>query len=197
MKFKYAHRLIYSAVALFVVPDPIHAQTQQSQCAAAISNPLQALVGSWAYSTKGFVPATAAFASAGQFVAAIGTKSGSPVGVLVITQTSSANGQITRTEMDSGTYQIFPDCSGGTLTFNLSSNPLTFDFWFANGGSEIKAASNLPGTTLGFGGKRVGCLPCFCVPDSPQNSCPCCRLIFTPFGGISLGGLSATGGSSK
>jgi len=107
--------------------------TQASaQCPAGVTNPLQVLVGTWAYQLDGLAPSAAiVFASAGQFTASIGTdRAGNPIGRLAITATSNQNGSVTRLEADAGTYQVFPDCSGGSLTFNLSSSPVAGDFFF-------------------------------------------------------------------
>jgi hypothetical protein len=113
------------------------------------ANPLQTLSGRWVFSMEGFAPSPQQpFASAGQFLASIGTRGGSPIGLLTITQTSDLSGSITSQETDTGTFQIFPDCSGGSLTFNLSSRPLTFDFWFKNGGTAIRFVSTTPGTIV-------------------------------------------------
>lgn len=153
-----------------------HAQSAPG-CAANITNPLQALVGTWGFSANGFAPATLPFASAGRFVASIGTDSaGNPIGRLSITNTSSQNGQITRLETDVGTYQVFPDCSGGTLVFNLSTRPLAFDFWFDNRGTELSFTNNIADVVLWGRGKRADCIVgCICFT---AEGCPCCTLDF-------------------
>jgi hypothetical protein len=53
-------------------------------------------------------------ASAGSFVASVDPKA---EGVLTITTTTSRNGQIVQLETGDGSYERFPDCSGGTLTW--------------------------------------------------------------------------------
>jgi len=114
--------LCFFAIGLVVSP-------ASAQCPEG-SNPLLALVGRWAFSTQGSMKGTSTepFSSSGNFEANVDTdRAGNPIGVLTITQTSN----IARQETDSGTYQIRPDCSGGTLTLNLSTFPLAFDFEFS------------------------------------------------------------------
>ncbi len=100
----------------------------QAQC------PLSTLAGTWVFTTDGLTsPYFQLLASGGRFVATVGVnKAGSPVGLLGITQTLAVNGSITRLETDPGSYQLFDDCSGGTLTFNTGSRPVQFDFFFIN-----------------------------------------------------------------
>jgi hypothetical protein len=118
------------------------AQPAPASCSASLVSPLQALIGTWTFSMDGSIPPAQAFASAGQFVASIGTDQR---GHLTITTTSSQ--QMTTLETDAGTYQVFPDCSGGTLTFNLSTRPLQFNFWFSGAG-EIRFVSTTSGATI-------------------------------------------------
>jgi hypothetical protein len=128
-----------------VTPDTCRGGGGGGGCAV---NPLTLLVGTWTYSTHGFAPGTEPFASAGQFTATLGTRGGQPIGLLSVLSTASMNGQITRQETDAGTFQIFDDCSGGTLTFNLSSRPLRFDFWFSRDGNQIRMVSTISGFTI-------------------------------------------------
>ncbi|HEY1493458.1 MAG TPA: hypothetical protein VGF49_02905, partial [Candidatus Solibacter sp.] len=85
------------------------------------------------------------FAGAGQFSAAIDTLTDPESGIMSVTQSSSVP---VRSEMDTGTYQVLPDCSGGTMTFNVSNEPITFDFWFDNTFTEIRFVSTTSGTAL-------------------------------------------------
>jgi hypothetical protein len=133
---------LVGTIACLIMAPGLYAQCPQG------TDPLQLLVGTWTFSTNGFSPAIQPFASSGQFTASISTRAGNRIGLLSITSTASLNGQIVRQEIDAGTYQIFADCSGGTLTFNLSSRPLAFDFWFANGGTEISFVSITSGGTI-------------------------------------------------
>lgn len=127
---------------------PMFAQPAARSCPTGI-NPLQILEGTWTYSADGVFPPTQSYASAGTFRASVGTdKAGSPKGLLAITQTTSLNGQSIRQETDAGSYQIFPDCSGGTLTLNLSTRPIAFDFWFDRCGKEIRVVGTTPGAVV-------------------------------------------------
>jgi hypothetical protein len=111
------------------------------------ANPLDILNGTWTFSTEGFSLSAQPFTSAGRFVASSSSRSGNQNGFLAITSTSSQNGLIVSQEADAGAYQIYPDCSGGTLTFNLSTRPLQFDFWFATE-KEIRFVSTTGGATI-------------------------------------------------
>jgi hypothetical protein len=108
------------------------------------AQPLQALAGTWVFTTHGFsFPPTVFLASAGRFEATVGTnRNGDPTGVLTITQTASIGGGPARLEVDSGRYQLRGNCSGGTLIFNVSSRPVIFDFFFVNENTIFLAGSN-------------------------------------------------------
>ena len=102
----------------------------QAQCPVP-GAPLQALVGTWAFSTHGFQqPAFEFLAAAGRFTASISPTTGR--GVLTVTTTSSIGGSIVRQEVDAGNFQVDDDCTGGTLRFNLSSRPIEFEIYFVN-----------------------------------------------------------------
>lgn len=157
---------------------PVYAQPVASSCPAGISNPLQTLEGAWTYSADGVFPPTQQYASAGTFLASIGTdKAGNPKGLLAITQTTSRNGQIIRQESDAGSYQVSPDCSGGTLTLNLSTRPIAFDFWYVAGGNEIRFVSITQGASVqgSAGGTTVFAVDKYkrCVTAAKQkfNAC--------------------------
>jgi hypothetical protein len=114
------------------------------QCPETIATPLELLQGTWGFNTAGtglpFVPGTAKahrslgvtpannvtpaqpVASAGTFTASMGTDptTGALTGVLTTTTTTSRNGEIVE-ETGTGSYNVFSDCSGGSLTFNLAS----------------------------------------------------------------------------
>lgn len=132
--------LACASVSLFMAPQA------HAQCPAGTTNPLSVLVGKWTYDMDGQLPGGLAYAAAGQFVASVGTTpSGVAVGRLTITQSSSDGA---RQETDAGTYQISLDCSGGTLTFNLSQRPLQFDFWFDEAFGEIRFVCTNPGIAV-------------------------------------------------
>lgn len=152
----------------------------RAQCPTGF-NPLQALVGTWTFSTQGFA-STAPLASTGRFTASIGTdRSGTSVqGLLSITRTLNQNGLTVQQETDTGRYTVLPDCSGGSLILNLSSGPLQFDFWFSGTsilpfppgcalfGPSIKGVS-LGGQTLGFDANLIFCPP----PPPTSRTCSC------------------------
>jgi streptogramin lyase len=111
---------------------------------ACPANPLTSLSGRWIFSSEGFSPFPQAFAAAGQFLASIGPRGPT----LAITSTSDLGFSLTRQEVDAGTYQINPGCASGTLTFNLSSNPLTFDFWFTGAGRSMYLINTTSGSVV-------------------------------------------------
>jgi hypothetical protein len=115
------------------------------------AQPLNALVGPWVFSTTGFkFPPTIFLASAGRFVASLGVdRAARPLGVLEISATSSYDGSPTRREGDVGRFQINSTCTGGTLTFNLSSRPVQFDFWFSGPNSIVMIGSNQADIIIG------------------------------------------------
>lgn len=125
----------------------------QAQCPA---QPLDALAGPWTFSTDGFtLPPIGFLASAGRFVATVGTnRNGQPLGILQITNSGSINGSPTRLEVDAGRFALNADCTGGTLTFNLSSRPVQFDFYFVNADEIVLVGSNNADIVLGSA-KRI------------------------------------------
>jgi hypothetical protein len=129
-------------------------------CPEDVTDPTQMLRGRWTFSLHGFAMAPAVgapgfgpFASAGQFIATgERDKAGNPQ--LVLISTASHNGQtVARLEVDAGTYSVRPDCSGGTINFNLSTRPIQFDYWFADG--RIHMVSTTSGVTVNGKAERV------------------------------------------
>jgi hypothetical protein len=145
-------------LAGFLIISPqTHAVVVQPPAQACVGDPLQVLVGTWTFSMQGFVDPTTTttsinvpFSSAGQFVAGTVATTAGRLGVLDITTTSVNNGKVTTIQTGSGTYAVFSDCSGGTLTFNLLGSPslITFDFWFVRGSPTISIVSATPGFTI-------------------------------------------------
>ncbi|MBY0507540.1 MAG: hypothetical protein K2X03_26740 [Bryobacteraceae bacterium] len=136
------------------------------QCPA---NPLTALSGTWTFNVQtNNVPGQPYFVVAGQFTATPGAAN-SLNGVLAITATSVLgnflSASTTREEQDAGRYQINDNCTGGTLTMNLSSFPMQYDFVFVDGGRSLYLISTSPGrsatgsATLGVAGCPVGVNP--------------------------------------
>jgi hypothetical protein len=125
----------------------------QAQC---VATPLQALVGTWTFSTDQLAyavtpPNTQNFlVSAGRFTASVtGLR-----GILAITATSSTDGNVTRLETDAGSFQVDDNCAGGTLTFNLSSRPVQFEFYFVNANEITIVANNHRGLDIAIGSAR-------------------------------------------
>ncbi|MBY0505983.1 MAG: hypothetical protein K2X03_18850 [Bryobacteraceae bacterium] len=133
------------------------------QCPA---NPLTALSGTWTFNvqTNNAAAGQPAFVVAGQFTATPGAAN-SPNGVLTITATSALGTlgfigrSTTREEQDAGRYQINDNCSGGTLTMNLSSFPMQYDFVFVDGGRSLYLISTSPGRTA-TGSATLGVAGC-------------------------------------
>jgi hypothetical protein len=112
--------------------------------------PLQALSGAWVFSTTGYTYNRSLIASNGRFIASVGAdRAGQPLGVLALSVTSTLDGSPTRRESDVGRFQINADCSGGTLTFNLSSRPVQFDFWFNSPNSMVMISTTNGDVVLG------------------------------------------------
>jgi hypothetical protein len=118
--------------------------------AACPANPLQALVGAWAFRTAG-VGATS-YVSAGQFTASITPAN---TGRLSIIATTNFNNVVTRQEADTGSYQMFSDCSGGVITMNLSTTPVVYEFFFKEGNTEIELVSINPALPIGGEASRI------------------------------------------
>jgi hypothetical protein len=142
-----------SVVILCAVAVMLLAPLANAAC-PAVGNPLQVLVGTWTFRAAG-VGATS-YVSAGQFTASIvptGPLAGT--GRLSIVATTNFNNVVTRQEVDTGSYQIFPDCSGGVLTMNLSTVPLVVEFFFKEGNSEIDFVSINPALPIGGEASRI------------------------------------------
>jgi hypothetical protein len=77
-----------------------------------------------------------------------------PRGLLSTTITTSRNGEVVQ-ETGTGTYQVFSDCSGGSLTFNLESGPVSYNFFFGTSG-DISLVGTDFGDTLSGLGKKGG-----------------------------------------
>ena len=128
--------------AVLSIASPAHAQ-----CPSGTTDPSQLLFGTWTFHMRGQVGSTQ-FAAAGQFMASIQSRMGIPVPTLTITQSSSDG---SRLQTFTGSFQVFPDCSGGTLTFNTadtSTRPSQFDFWFDEFFTEIRFVSTNSGIAV-------------------------------------------------
>jgi hypothetical protein len=119
--------------------------SSNARCPAGATDPLSVFTGTWTFGMDGQSSHGTTFAGAGQFTAAIDSLTNPESGIMSVTQSSSIP---VRSEMDTGTYQVLPDCSGGTMTFNISNEPIAFDFWFDNTFTEIRFVSTTSGTAL-------------------------------------------------
>ena len=125
-------------------------------CPAGVTNPLTLLNGNSTFSGHSVLVGPLSdlgYTIAGVWNAFTGLdRGGNTVGGLAITATSSLGfgGSITRQESDAGRHQANADCSGGTLHFNLSSRPVQFDFWYADGFQQLYFISTNSTPVLGW-----------------------------------------------
>jgi hypothetical protein len=175
---------VFTGISLgMLVTFSAHAQ-EQTGCPETVSNPLELLQGDWAYNTagtglpftqrrsgqarrldnspdsalgSGLKPGTGQpVASAGSFTASMGRGAkGALTGLLTTTTTISRNGEIV-TEKATGTYQVLSDCSGGSLTLNLETGPISYNFFFGTEG-DISLVGIDFGDTLAGSGKGGRC----------------------------------------
>jgi hypothetical protein len=147
-------------VSLLATPLMAHDPTP-----SCLATPLSGLTGNYTFQIEGIYPHQ--YGITGTMNASIGTnRAGAAVGLLKITATSffdptltvrgtvsnqpaatadPRDASVTRLETDFGSFQVNPSCTGGTLTFNLSSRPMQFDFWFLDGGRRIFLVSTING----------------------------------------------------
>jgi hypothetical protein len=159
----------YTIKTTFFLAGVLLTSQAYAQCPTG-TNPLQLLVGTWTFSTQGFGLTSTSFGtpgplnSAGQFVASI---SPAGAGVLTITDSANRNGQVTRLERDAGSFQVFPDCSGATLTFNLSTGPASFDVFLLSSG----LSNCCPGPCVDEG-TGINTLPMGVTTVNVRRTCP-------------------------
>ena len=114
----------------------------RAQCPA---NPLNLISGtSWAFVTQD--------GKVGD--ATIGVFTATAPGVLNITESFNNGGSIGSHVTGDGSYSINPDCSGGTLYFDIAANPYQFQFVFARGGTQmfmVVSGSLAPPTAVSAG----------------------------------------------
>jgi hypothetical protein len=156
-------RIIVLAVICVITTLGTLPSAQAQPSCAIVADPLILLVGTWIFDMEGFAPPPMPFASAGQFMATIRTVNGVEVPRLTITRSTSDG---VRQEIDTGSYQIFDDCSGGTLIFNTSTRPFQFDFWFDELFGEIRFVSTNPGFVIVGSAERI------LTPDSTLGEKP-------------------------
>ena len=122
-------------------------------CPAGVTNPLTLLNGNSTFSARGIDFVFPNYAIAGMWNATtVLDRGGNTVGSLAITATSNLGigGSVARLEADAGRHSANADCSGGTLHFNLSSRPVQFDFWYADGFQQLFFISTSGPAVLGW-----------------------------------------------
>ena len=155
---------IYIVSSLSGRPATGRAELGTNGCPLGVTNPLilQTLPnGNWTFSAHGIEstvqtarvpPAFPNYAIAGAWNATTGLDRIGPVGGLAITATSTLGieGSVARLEADAGRHQANADCSGGTLHFNMSSRPVQYDFWYADGFQQLYFISTSGPPVLGW-----------------------------------------------
>jgi hypothetical protein len=145
----------------------------RAACAAG-TNPLEALAGTWTFSKQGFnFPPTEFIAAAGRFTARVVPVSGpiSPIGILQVAETASRDGSAVHLSVDglpgNSRYQVYDDCSGGTLTFNTPGRPQQAEFYFATP-DEIVFVGSQNADIVSGSAKRVsaGLVAPACPPNA-------------------------------
>ena len=120
-------------------------------CPSQTSSPLTLLTGTWTFDVGGQAPLGTTVNAAGQFTAAMSTVNETPVGIVSVTQSLSS---ATTPEIESGSYQVSADCSGGTLAFNIGAQPIEFHFWFDDKFGEIRFVSTTANAAIRGSAKR-------------------------------------------
>jgi hypothetical protein len=109
--------------------------TPQLGCLAGLTNPLELIAGTtWGFRAQDFVAG-----SVGIFTASISAGSG----VLAVSETETfATGNVVRLAQGAGRYQVYSDCSGGELLFNIGGIATQYEFVFVDGGNEMFMVSD-------------------------------------------------------
>jgi hypothetical protein len=123
-------------------------------CPAGVTDPLSVVTGDYGVKLQGVIDDPFRFSMAGLMRASgqrVGLASWLQVGGLEIIATSDRGrgGSVTRLERDVGNYQVSPDCTFGSLNFNLSSFPVQYDFFFQEGFSTADVISTSRGRIFG------------------------------------------------
>jgi hypothetical protein len=123
-------------------------------CPVGVTDPLGALVSSYTLKLQGLIEDPYAFAFAGVMTASGAIQTHLPawlrVGGLDIVATSNLTrgGSVVRYERDRGSYAVADSCTYGSLTFNLSSFPVQYDFFFHEGHNNADVISTTPGRRI-------------------------------------------------
>lgn len=101
-----------------------------------VSNPLSALNGTWGFLTHDYE-----FSATGEFTPSISSMG---QGALSITSTSTGwTGTVIVGQSGAGSYQVYPDCSGGEMWFQAGGNAFQYAYvWAAP--NELFLLSNNP-----------------------------------------------------
>jgi hypothetical protein len=130
---------------------------------SAFPNPLSALAGNWSFLTHDYLSATV-----GILNAQVQLSVRPPItttGVLNITETvSGQTGFPTVRQVATGQYQVYPDCSGGQLSFEEGTNSRTYAFVFAGPGEIYLVNNNSIGTYTGGGCSDMPSITYYSVP---------------------------------
>jgi hypothetical protein len=143
----------YISAGAFLLSVFVLAPAAMAQCPAGLANPLYLLDGTnWAFQAsenfngEGLV---------GTFKATVKPPAGTNpfyTGVLAITETENTSGSVNRLLTATGKYQIYPDCTGGELLFNVNGHVFQFEFVFVNGRTEMYFVSDSQsGSNVGIG----------------------------------------------
>jgi hypothetical protein len=93
------------------------------------------LAGNWSFITQDY-----GAASIGMFTAQ--PQPSSYTGYLRITQTTNGWGFLAVDEAFDGSYQVYPDCSGGSLVFPYGGDGFEYEFVFAGPTKIYMVSSN-------------------------------------------------------
>lgn len=121
-----------SWLAVCLIAASLLASTAWAQCPGGLTDPLFLINGtSWAFLTQ---DGAMGDATVGVFTAQAVPNPRTPTslsGVLKITETFNNRGVIQTQLTVAGAYQIYPDCSGGTLLMHTTNNSYQYSFVFA------------------------------------------------------------------
>ena len=142
-----------------------------AQC-PALTNPLQLIDGqTWAFEAMSGGNSIGQ-ASIGKFTAKyVAPSSLLPFGrgMLTVTQSLDLPAYVVDQLTSAGTYQIYPDCSGGTLSFNNGLQAITFAFVFTSNFTEMYLISTLNSGPEQSNWGAAKLVPAFSCPVGTTN----------------------------
>jgi hypothetical protein len=144
--------------AIAVIAATVLATSAKAACSASLTNPLNLISGTtWAFQTSDVLDATVGIFTAQAESSNRRSPASTLTGVLTITETfnnyGDSTGVIENQVTGTGSYQIYPDCSGGILIFNIGENGYQYAFILADGGTKMYLASsnaNVPNNSIFF-----------------------------------------------